>query len=69
VEGSLFFSSERPKRTPDLVCRDCGSLFRPRRVTDGVEELCDSCYEMRFPSNQTLFEPNLHPEKRDLAAD
>lgn len=69
MEGSLFFNSERPKRVPDLVCLDCGSSFTPRRVTDGVEELCDSCYEATFPSNQTLFEPSKHSEKHDLAAD
>lgn len=69
MEGSLFFNNERPKRTPDLVCLDCGGSFRPRRVSDGVEELCDTCYEATFALNQTLFEPDADPEKRDLAAD
>lgn len=69
MEGSLFFSSERPKRAPDLACGDCGRSFRPRRVTDGVEELCNSCYEARLPLDPSWFEPNTLPAKRDLAAD
>lgn len=35
---------------PELVCADCGARFRARRVTDGVEEICDACYEARFPA-------------------
>ncbi len=34
----------------ELVCTDCGVRFRARRVTDGVEEICDPCYEVRFPT-------------------
>lgn len=69
MEGSLFFSSERPKRAPDLICGDCGTSFRPRRITDGVEELCNSCYEARFRPDRPSFEPDTLPAKRDLAAD
>lgn len=69
MEGSLFFNSEQPKRTGDLVCLDCGSAFTPRRVTDGVEELCDTCYEARFPSARALFEVSVRPTRRSLAAD
>lgn len=36
---------------PELVCADCGLRFRARRVTDGVEEICDACYEARFPTH------------------
>lgn len=35
---------------PDLICSDCGTRFRARRVMDGVEEVCDACYEARFPA-------------------
>lgn len=35
---------------PELICADCGTHFRARRITDGVEEICDVCYEARFPT-------------------
>ncbi|HKV29377.1 MAG TPA: hypothetical protein VJN90_14000 [Candidatus Acidoferrales bacterium] len=50
MEGSLFITPDRGIRAPELVCTDCGTQFRARRVTDGVEEICDSCYSARFPS-------------------
>jgi hypothetical protein len=34
----------------ELTCTDCGVHFGARRVTDGVEEICDNCYEARFPT-------------------
>lgn len=57
--------------SPELICADCGTRFRARRVTDGVEEICDDCYEARFPSLSISVTPqrahaNLH---RHLAAD
>ncbi len=48
MEGSLFIPANRPRRRPGLVCTDCGQLFRPRRIGDGIEELCDLCYEAQF---------------------
>ncbi len=48
MEGVLFIPLNRPHRPPELVCADCGQLFRPRRIGDGTEELCDRCYEVRF---------------------
>lgn len=56
---------------PELVCGDCGAHFRARRVTDGVEEICDRCYEARFPAPATLLQPqgaHIRPHSR-LAAD
>lgn len=50
MEGSLFITPGREARAPELVCTDCGAQFRARRVTDGVEEICDSCYSERFPA-------------------
>jgi len=35
---------------PELICSDCGARFSGRRVTDGVEEICDACYEARLPA-------------------
>ncbi|HEU5410941.1 MAG TPA: hypothetical protein VFU57_07970 [Candidatus Acidoferrales bacterium] len=52
----------------ELICADCGVRFRARRVVDGVEEVCDGCYEKRFPS----LEPHgatLHRRRHSLAAD
>lgn len=69
MEGSLFFSPERPERPSELVCLECGNSFMPRRVTDGVEELCDICYEARFPVDLALFAPITSRRKRALAAD
>lgn len=42
---------------PELICGDCGAHFRARRVTDGVEEICDKCYEARFPAAPVLCQP------------
>lgn len=42
---------------PELVCADCGAHFRARRVTDGVEEICDKCYESRFPALTMPLQP------------
>lgn len=44
-------NDDRIAAGPELVCADCGMHFRARRVTDGVEEICDSCYEARFPTH------------------
>lgn len=48
MEGVLFIPPNRLRRAPELVCTDCGRLFRPRRIGDGSEEVCDRCYEARF---------------------
>jgi len=32
----------------ELTCSDCGSTFHPHQVSEGVEELCDACYEALF---------------------
>lgn len=55
---------------PELVCADCGMHFRARRVTDGVEEVCDSCYEVRFPTHPLPQPRRTHSHPRShLAAD
>ncbi len=48
MEGVLFIPPNRTRRNPELVCADCGQLFRPRWIGDGAEELCDNCYEAQF---------------------
>ncbi len=48
MEGILFIPPDRPRRSPELVCADCGQPFRARRVGDGAEVLCDRCYEAQF---------------------
>lgn len=50
MEGSLFITPGREARSPELVCADCGAQFRARRITDGVEEVCDPCYSALFPA-------------------
>jgi NMD protein affecting ribosome stability and mRNA decay len=53
---------------PELICADCGVRFHARRVTDGVEEICDDCYEARFPTLSVPPHPTV--KLRDhLAAD
>lgn len=69
MEGSFFLPQGRPSRMPDLNCSDCGTPFRPRRVTDGVEELCDACYEARLNSQPTVESAEPRPRSRNLAAD
>lgn len=55
---------------PELVCADCGAHFRARRITDGVEEICDKCYETRFPAPATPLQPqHTHIRHGHLAAD
>ncbi len=48
MESALFIPPHRAERPPELVCTDCGQLFRPRWIGDGAEELCDRCYEAQF---------------------
>lgn len=70
MEGSLFLPQGRPSRSPELTCSECGASFRPRRVTDGVEELCDACYDKRFVSRLvTETEEPPQPRNHRLAAD
>jgi hypothetical protein len=45
MEGVLCIPENRPQRRPDLICAECGRMFRPRHVADGVEELCDACFD------------------------
>jgi hypothetical protein len=48
MEGVLYLPPDRPQRAPEIACLDCGQPFRPHRVADGVEELCELCYQARF---------------------
>lgn len=52
----------------ELICADCGVHFRARRVVDGVEEICDGCYEKRFPARDP-HGATLHRRRHSLAAD
>jgi len=54
---------------PELVCADCGVHFHARRVTDGVEEICDVCYEARFPTSRPALVPRRAHTHGHLAAD
>jgi hypothetical protein len=45
MEGVLFIP---PNRRPEETCAECGRTFRPLRLGDGTEELCDTCYEAQF---------------------
>lgn len=70
MEGSLFITPGRGTRAPELVCADCSTQFRPRRVTDGIEEICDSCYSARFPAPILEYaELPQTPVRGQLAAD
>ena len=71
MEGSLFIAPIAEARAPELVCADCGTQFRPRRVTDGIEEICDSCYSARFPAPVIEYAqlPPQRPMRSQLAAD
>jgi len=67
TEGTHMDMDSIASRT-ELICTDCGVRFHGRRVVDGVEEICDGCYEKRFPA----LEPHgatLHRRTHSLAAD
>ena len=67
TEGTHMEMDSMTSRT-ELICADCGVHFSARRVVDGVEEICDGCYEKRFPAR----EPSgaaLHRTRHSLAAD
>lgn len=32
----------------ELACTECGNVFSPHQMSEGVEELCDKCYEALF---------------------
>jgi hypothetical protein len=70
MEGSYFVPQGRPSRAPELNCAECGAAFRPRRVTDGVEELCDDCYSARFAPQASTQPTKPNPQPiRHIAAD
>ncbi|HLW44500.1 MAG TPA: hypothetical protein VKS00_08420 [Candidatus Acidoferrales bacterium] len=70
MEGSLFITPNRGTRAPELVCSDCGAQFRARRVTDGIEEVCDSCYSALFPASVIEYAQSPQkPLRSQLAAD
>jgi len=70
MEGSLFITPGRGTRAPELVCADCSTQFRARRITDGIEEVCDSCYSALFPAPAIEFaQPPQKPVRSQLAAD
>ena len=48
MEGSKFSFPDKFAPRPEEHCPECGQLFRPRLIGDGVEELCDTCYEAQF---------------------
>ena len=56
MEGAHSDPPNQFEQGPEQVCGQCGHSFRPRRVGDGVEELCDFCYDAEF-------EPASHPSK------
>jgi hypothetical protein len=65
-----LMNNDRIAAASELVCADCGLYFRARRVTDGVEEICDSCYEARFPTHPIPQSWHTHSAMRGhLAAD
>jgi hypothetical protein len=65
-----LMNDDRIAAVPELVCADCGLRFRARRVTDGVEEICDGCFEARFPTHPIPQSQHTHFAVRGhLAAD
>jgi hypothetical protein len=48
MEGSLFNPPGANLENSEQPCPECGQPFRPRLVGDGVDELCDTCYDAQF---------------------
>lgn len=48
MEGSPFNPPGAIRENSEQPCPECGQPFRPRQVGDGVDELCDTCYEAQF---------------------
>ncbi len=45
MEGSRFIPPDQPAHQ---VCPECGQEFQPRDVGEGLDELCDTCYDAQF---------------------
>ena len=46
---SLFLPlHDRPNRSIEQLCAECGRIFRPHQLSEGAELLCDTCYEAQF---------------------
>ncbi len=39
---SVFLPS--PPHRPEIVCVECGHVFRPATLADAEEPVCDDCY-------------------------
>jgi hypothetical protein len=48
MELSLITPSDRPRIGLDLTCSECGTTFHPHQLAEGVEVLCNRCYEAQF---------------------
>ena len=48
MEGSLFLPPNGSSNRHEQLCPECGQLFQPRQVGDGLDELCDTCYDAQF---------------------
>ncbi len=45
MEGSRFIPPDQPSHQ---VCPECGQEFQPRLPGEGLDELCDTCYDSQF---------------------
>ncbi len=48
MPATLLIELDRLESRPKQICVQCGIKFMPHRVGDGAEELCVTCYQMRF---------------------
>ncbi len=48
MPATLMIELGRLESRPKQTCVQCGTKFLPHRVGDGAEELCVTCYQMRF---------------------
>jgi len=55
MSATLLIQLDRLESRPKQTCVQCGTRFLPHRVGDGAEELCVTCYQLRFeklPANR-----------------
>ncbi len=44
MQGVLSSLSRSPQQRPEIVCAECGHIFRPQSGAAASDALCDECY-------------------------
>jgi hypothetical protein len=68
MEGSIFPIRERLNSNEDVVCPECGHLFRPGPAREEPEDLCEICSAAQFDPPNRLARWQATPKRAGRAA-